>query len=114
MDINKLSGAKLDCKVAEAEGLKWVLHRFADTGGLSCQIIDNIASKAFRQMIYTPYHPSSDLDAAEAIINRELIAICFRVSDWYAEMNVGSKNFFSASGETPLEAAMRCYVASKK
>lgn len=59
------------------------------------------------------FHPSSDWAQGGPIIQREGISIeCTYIpsNEWVAYMD---GEHFEQSASTPLEAAMRCYVASK-
>jgi hypothetical protein len=89
--VSELTGSDLDYWVARAEGLKkgqsnWVAY-------------------------------SSKWSVGGPIIEREKICIKPRISassSWYAEVSIETKqDYVFETGETPLIAAMRCYVASK-
>jgi hypothetical protein len=101
MNIYELSGAALDWAVAKCEGFE------AFTDGISW-IIDHAGS-------YQPLPKySSDWAQGGPIIERELIrldtACNYTDGKWKARIDsVGGW----WPGETPLIAAMRCYVASK-
>jgi hypothetical protein len=99
MKTSELSGAALDGLVAKCEEfevpLDWLLPE---------------------------YNPSTNWELGGAIIEREKIGVWFcdaavdesgnalREMYWYAEDQSGDH---VRVGTTPLEAAMRCYVASK-
>ena len=91
MKTAELSGAALDWAVAKCEGYKpeyWDDDRlcFTDDWGAD-------------------FEPSCDWSQGGAIIEREGIAL---IPGWTAE-----RPGYSADGDTPLIAAMRCYIASK-
>lgn len=89
MKTNELTGAALDWAVAKCEG---TLH---DDGSVSDY-----------------FQPSVDWEQGGAIIESEIIGL-----DYYAAEGWQARDFdtqqITATGKTPLEAAMRCYVASK-
>ena len=62
------------------------------------------------------WHYSTDWAQGGPIIEREKIGFdeCFGTwaADWYAPKN-SNRDGISMLGKSPLEAAMRCYVASK-
>ena len=87
MKTNEVSGAALDWAVAKCEGV--INGDDLDIGFI----------------LERGYTPSTDWAQGGAIIEREGIAL---IPCWTAE-----RPGFSADGDTPLIAAMRCYVASK-
>lgn len=108
-----LTGAALDWAVAKAKG-------YADF------VLD---AKRFREMHDTGhYNYSTNWAQGGAIIERELITLDVATTDydeekdavvrlptpiWYAAKENGDDEETLARGETPLIAAMRCYVVSK-
>lgn len=100
MKTNDLKGAALDWAVAKCEGenLEYWMEKFT--------------SKEDRRCFITAY--STSWNAGGPIIERENIALrrwleCGWQADiWNFKFVVGH-----SQGTTPLEAAMRCYVASK-
>ena len=93
MKTNELTGAALDWAVAKCEG---TLH---DDGSVSDY-----------------FQPSVDWEQGGAIIEREMITVeCFyEESTWHAWTPAPEQpRDAHGYGETPLVAAMRCYVASK-
>ena len=56
------------------------------------------------------YHPSIDWEWGGPIIEREKIELFIRDGKWFAYSSLSKPEDFY--GETPLIAAMRCYVAS--
>jgi len=89
---NELNGVQLDWAVAKADEQP---HRIV-SGLLFIPGGDN-------------WNPSSNWAQGGPIIEREQIALFLNGDDeWTAE-----DGWHRASGETPLVAAMRCYVANK-
>lgn len=85
MKTNELTGAKLDWAVMKCRGLFWLLHG------------------------HIPY--STDWAEGGALIEKEKIELFIEDERWKAySSNSLPQNF---DGDTPLIAAMRCYVASK-
>ena len=85
-----LTGAALDWAVAQCEG---TLHE------------DGSVSDYFQ--------PSADWEQGGAIIEQEGISLDYDgLGTWVATI-ITNGSVFEESGTTPLEAAMRCYVASK-
>ena len=92
MKTSELTGAALDWAVAQAEVKTWAVWRFVE------------------------WHSDGDLNYSTdwalggAIIERERIELRGDGDDgWIACDNLNLEQ----TGTTPLEAAMRCYVASK-
>ena len=91
MKTSELTGAALDWAVAQAEGKTWAVWRFVE------------------------WHSDGDLNYSTdwaqggAIIERERICLIDQGGDYWQAI-CGWKEMF---GDTPLIAAMRCYVASK-
>ena len=57
------------------------------------------------------YSPSTDWAQGGVIIEREKIEVFIRDEKWFAYSSLSKPEDFY--GETPLIAAMRCYVASE-
>jgi len=95
MNTSELTGAALDWAVAKCEGL--LAFGYKDDMGLLLITLSTGEAEYFK--------PTLDWAQGGAIIEREGIAL---IPNWTAE-----RPGFSADGETPLVAAMRCYVASK-
>ena len=98
--VSEASGIVLDWMVAKCEG------KFIKATTPVIMVMDE--GKAYSYS----YQPAKDGAQGGPIIEREKIATNFSVKRncWFAE------NFMETdaeSGTTPLEAAMRCYVASK-
>ena len=100
MKVSELSGFALDWAVAKCEGLLCFGYR---TDGERFAV-KNGDSGIGRFM------PSTDWAQGGPIIERERIDVYgFDGEQWGAEDNFRSRKY----GDTPLIAAMRCYVASK-
>ena len=97
MKTSELTGAALDWAVAKCEGYDWMnLNMVHPRNGLPCGVI--------------PY--STDWAQGGPIIEREGIDVSTMRNSkrWIAQLDT---RVFTGYGETPLIAAMRCYVASK-
>jgi hypothetical protein len=92
MKTSELTGAALDWAVASIE----LIGHDDYTNVLMVTVGDDNDWR---------YNPSTDWTQGGPIIEREGIAL---IPGWTAE-----RPGFSADGNTPLIAAMRCYVASK-
>jgi hypothetical protein len=99
MKTAELTGAALNWAVAMCEGWQYTTAR--DSTGQYPWLI-----KVGKDIDPKQYRPSSNWMQGGPIIEREGIAL---LPGWTAE-----RPGFSADGETPLIAAMRCYVASKQ
>ena len=89
MKTNELTGAALDWAVAECEG---TLH---DDG-----------------TVPDYFQPSTDWGQGGAIIESEIIGLDYDAADGWQARDFDTQQI-TATGKTPLVAAMRCYVASK-
>ena len=99
---SELTGTTLDWAVAKADGY---------------DIVDGVCwSGEIPEFNLDCFNPSECWAQAGPIIEREQIAIeCTRENLWQAEWWDGQhlSSCLLKTGETPLVAAMRCYVASK-
>lgn len=110
--VSELEGVELDAWVAKAEGL------IANIEGnkVFINIFDNdtVAIKKSLQIrgdflrVNYPFSPSSNWEYAGPIIERELMLI-----EQYKNKCIVTCNDYTQAGQTPLEAAMKAYVASK-
>jgi len=67
-----------------------------------------------RQIVWPEdYSPSTNWAQGGPIIQREGICLWSEGYDWEAKTQIGSGEWLTEWAETPLIAAMRCYVASK-
>ena len=92
MKTSELTGAALDWAVA------------------TCEQVINGDELDVGFILERGYSPSSDWAQGGAIIERECISLfnCYGDSEWSA-----STERYEYHATNPLEAAMRCYVASK-
>ena len=93
MKTSELSGMQLDWAVAKCEGIETKNY----SGALTIRHDGDW------------WQPSTDWAQGGPIIEREKIALFLNGNDEWAATD-GIKN---SVGDTPLIAAMRCYVASK-
>ena len=93
MKTSELTGAALDWAVAKCEG---VLMRW---------------ERSTHDEAPLEYSPSTDWAQGGVIIEREKIEVFIRDEKWFAYSSLSKPEDFY--GETPLIAAMRCYVASE-
>ena len=93
MKTSELSGAALDWAVAKCEGFDFDIV----DGGLDCDCPDY----------------STDWEQGGAIIEREYLFLAVYDGVWEATKHSYPAVEVTCEGETPLIAAMRCYVASK-
>jgi len=100
MKTSELINAALDWAVAEIE---WVAHD-SETNVLMVTVGDDNGWK---------FKPSSDWSQGGPIIEREKIGLWSEGYDWEAKIQIGSGEWITEWADTPLIAAMRCYVASK-
>jgi len=97
MKTSELTGGALDWAVAQCEGI---------TDWDSVDLV-------FRDDDFCWYEPSANWEQGGPIIEREGINI-IQSGSWLAEMDADrSGGVISAEGETPLIAAMRCFVEFK-
>ena len=95
MKTNELTGAALDWAVAKCEKPEW------------------LGNQAEVYVLKAGFHPSTDWAQGGPIIERERISVWARGDEWAAESFTPNEQGHEETGETPLIAAMRCYVASK-
>ena len=108
MKTSELTGAALDWAVANCEGLLAFGWK-NDTGILRITLSTGECIR---------YIPSDDWSQGGPIIEREKIDLSLQFYGWVAhhgkyrggEMN---QPYYTQKADTPLIAAMRCYVASK-
>jgi hypothetical protein len=92
---NELTGAALDWAVAKCEGAELYISY-----GAACRVGG-----------WIDY--STDWSQGGPIIQRENICLWSEGYDWEAKISVGFGEWLVEWDESPLVAAMRCYVASK-
>lgn len=101
--IDKLSGEELDHQVAKVENIE------LDAEGIA---VKQDGMNIVYQCPPYPYSPSTLWIEGGPIIERERINLHFLGTTVKATMRDGPL-IFEAEGQTPLEAAMRCFVACK-
>ncbi len=108
MKTSELTGAALDWAVAKCEGVETIICPF------------NVHPHLLRIKgeISTNYVPSTNWKQGGPIIERE--ELCFmpileddNSTSWAADKRIDDLDDQNFTGQTPLIAAMRCYVASK-
>ncbi len=109
MKTSELTGHALDWAVAKAEGM----HVWPTRGGWFT--FDSDAYSEYRNDYnddkLQSFRPSTNWAQGGAIIEREGIAVWFGVDgEWNSQRGDTSA---IQTADTPLVAAMRCYVASK-
>jgi len=98
MKVSELQGAALDWAVAKCEG--WPMDIYHDEEQMPMIRDDEVPE----------WEPSTDWAQGGPIIERERIELRpFDGENWLATDNLTS----TATGPTPLVAAIRCYVSSK-
>ena len=102
MKTSELTGAALDWAVAKCEGIEVIAMK--DELAI---FLDPADDGSLNEM---PINYSTDWAQGGAIIERECISLfnCYGDSEWSA-----NTEGYEYHATTPLEAAMRCYVASK-
>ncbi len=105
MKTSELTGAALDWAVAKCEGVE---VEYLNDGITECLL----------QKPSGQYAPSTDWAQGGAIIEREKISLVWtpKSGHWTAvhtKLTTEGWEDKKQDGETPLIAAMRCYVASK-
>ena len=106
---SELTGTALDWAVAKCEGKNGVLH----DGGITRCIVIAAASGVYKGT----WKPSINWSQGGPIIEREGISTVQEgdAADWVASVydHKADDWHLHTLGETPLIAAMRCYLASK-
>ena len=108
MKTDELSGAALDWAVAKCEGIE------LENGCYNRLLVDGRMSKG--QSMLVPFKPSTDWEQGGEIIEREKIGLHYGDGTWGVNAGRWEANhpncLYVEGGDTPLIAAMRCYVAS--
>ena len=102
MKTSELTGAALDWAVSKADNPP------GQEGGMDWWERDS-EGYLFDPLNECRYSPSTNWAQGGPIINRERIELKPTYAGWTGFLG----NKFFGNGTTPLEAAMRCYVASK-
>ena len=120
MKTVELNGAALNWAVSQIEGYEWVIMN--DNAGEHWRLF-----KKGKVLELRHYQPSSNWSIAGGIIERCFITLDVATTDyddeeddvvrlpkpvWYAAMDSGDDGEILVRGETPLIAAMRCYVVA--
>lgn len=131
MKTSELSGALLDYMVAQidpkCEGLNFglindVVCGYYDENNLMVPCVFIVGGKFNKELKakkaltvdYTDsYHPSTNWQQGGPIIEREINSLERITDTWYAKRYRTGKRDLWQTGQTPLIAAMRCYVATK-
>lgn len=100
MKTSELTGRALDWAVANCEGLTCFRY----------ELTEDTLTIVLSDGPYENFSPSREWAQGGAIIERECISLfnCYGDAEWSA-----STEGYEYHATTPLEAAMRCYVASK-
>jgi hypothetical protein len=128
MKTSELTGTALDWAVATAEGMSWWTRANAnwDTnlgytdwvldkdGVLKSFYFDGSRSRAGHWEVNETFTPSTDWSQGGPIIERERIDI----EHDFGSMEIVARKYMRDEyaeqwGDTPLIAAMRCYISSK-
>ena len=121
MKTSELTKHALNWAVAQAEGdrvYRPCLGRPADwdkeawlADGSDDRWVVRVQNPNVAHFVDWTYNPSGDWMQGGPIIEREKVELFIRDEKWFAySSNSTPEDFY---GETPLIAAMRCYVASK-
>ncbi len=100
MKTNELTGAALDWAVAKCEIYPMGIW------------YDEDELPMVREDETSEYKPSTDWTQGGAIIESEIIGLDYDAAEGWQARDFDTQQI-TATGRTPLEAAMRCYVASK-
>ena len=120
MKTSELTGQALDWAVAKCEGYTG-LHKIVGRMPHEPQLGILPPRKEYGVMDLWELSYSTDWSRAGPIIEREKIGIqrCIRACEYHGWLALKDYSFEASVpeettwGDTPLEAAMRCYVASK-
>jgi hypothetical protein len=101
MKTSELTGLALDWAVAKCEGV-------------AVDYVDDGINRCFLMSMGGRFNPSTNWAQGGPIIEREWVDLhCVNDSLWKADCSTPN-GLIMGSGSTPLIAAMRCYVASKR
>ncbi len=112
LKTSELTGTALDRAVATCEG-----YKYNDGTGLLYRS-NPMDDGALEHIYFAGYKPSTDWGTGGPIIERGWIELTLNTDviggEWVASIaDDVPDGYHSATGATPLIAAMRCYVASK-
>lgn len=106
--VSELTGSELDYWVAKAQGYERVRLNLKGKYGNRTVYVDHVDVVGVG-----PFKPSSSWAQGGPIIERERITIFEKGEGWAASIVISpSTRLCDVRGDTHLEAAMRCYVAS--
>jgi hypothetical protein len=109
MKTNELAGAALDWAVAKCA---WEPERVFLYGEPKKHVrVANRPDISHEYSLSMYYTPSTDWAQGGPLIERNLITIFRHDEEWFAHSQLSTPEDFH--GDTPLIAAMRCYVASQ-
>jgi hypothetical protein len=119
MKANELTGAAINWAVGVAEGMQWesddpevgLYHRRDYQYRNDRLVLKDLGYDTMDDWGLTLYSPSTDWSQGGPIIEREGMTLSCGLNTSYAMKSVGY--LVHEYGDTPLIAAMRCYVASK-
>ena len=100
-----MSTVRIDTHDLEGDALDWAVSKIQYTKPVQIGDSTVIVYKG----VPFDYHPSTDWAQGGQIIEREKIEVFIRDGEWFAYSSLSKPEDFH--GETPLIAAMRCYVA---
>jgi hypothetical protein len=101
---SELTGAALDWAVAVADGLDYAVDMPQEIGGLLYYAENGEMHR---------YSPSTNWNLMGTIIEQNMISIAPALHEGWEAWPWPIDEKIMAWGDTPLEAAARCYVASK-
>lgn len=123
MKTSELTGHALNWAVAMAEGDKvfrprlgrpsnWDKEAYLKDGSDDRWVV-RVENPRVAHFVDWTYNPSGDWMQGGPIIEREVCDL-YQRGEWYARIQLNDvPEYVEAYGDTPLIAAMRCYVASK-
>jgi hypothetical protein len=124
MRTSELTGHALNWAVAQAEGDKvfrprlgrpanWDKEAYLKDGSDDRWVV-RVENPTLAYFVDWTYNPSGDWMQGGPIIEREHIGLWSEGYDWEAKIQTGAGEWLVEwDEESPLVAAMRCYVASK-
>lgn len=105
------------CQVIDSDDIEYIFECFADDDEhAEEQALDAYPNSEVHLIEYIGvYSPSTDWAHGGPIIERERISLSIKHDGWWLAQiyNINDDPRWLTLGQTPLIAAMRCYVASK-
>ena len=108
---SELTGAALDWAVAKCEGATTLRHDSVACWWFTLNGRDRVLSGGWSAK--QNWQPSTDWSQGGPIIERERFCVMQIDNGWCCTTNGSALHSHAQQGQTPLIAAMRCYVASK-